>query len=226
LETLVESRVRQFLESQTEVYGALASGDATTCQSVVAGAAGLARQWPQLAPPTKRSILLALVHRITLKRETLEVHIFPVRLPDIVDEKSDLSKLRQPPDQHENTITLVVSACLKRMGTETKLHIESPEANQRKSADHSLHRLLALAHQYNAMVMQGGGQSIAKLAAEADVSAAYFARVFRLTFLAPDIVLALLRDRHPLELTAKRLANETQLPASWEAQRTLLGLDG
>jgi hypothetical protein len=35
---------------------------------------------------------------------------------------------------------------------------------------------------------------------------------------------AILRDRHPLELTAKRLANEVRLPIAWDAQRALLGI--
>ncbi len=34
---------------------------------------------------------------------------------------------------------------------------------------------------------------------------------------------AILRDRHPIELTAKRLANRTRLPIAWDEQRALLG---
>jgi len=44
-----------------------------------------------------------------------------------------------------------------------------------------------------------------------------------LSFLAPEILKAILRDRHPIELSAKRLANETRLPVAWDAQRALLG---
>jgi DNA invertase Pin-like site-specific DNA recombinase len=38
------------------------------------------------------------------------------------------------------------------------------------------------------------------------------------------ILKAILRDRHPIELSAKRLANETRLPVAWDAQRALLGI--
>lgn len=228
LETLVEDRLRLFFGSQSEVYGAVESEitDASACQNIVTSAATLAQRWLQLTPPEKRSVLMAFVGRITLRRETLEIEVLPGRLPCVLNEQSDSPKSRPARGEGENAIVLTVAARLKRMGTETKLHIQSTELNARKKADHSLHRLLARSHQYNAMVMQCRGQSIAKLAAEAGVSAAYFSRVFRLTFLAPDVLQALLRDRHPLELTAKRLANETQLPASWEAQRALLGLTG
>jgi hypothetical protein len=47
--------------------------------------------------------------------------------------------------------------------------------------------------------------------------------ILRLSFLAPEIVKAILRDRHPLELTAIRLANELRLPIAWDEQRALLG---
>jgi len=34
---------------------------------------------------------------------------------------------------------------------------------------------------------------------------------------------AILRDHHPIELTAKRLANDVRLLISWDEQRRLLG---
>jgi hypothetical protein len=52
----------------------------------------------------------------------------------------------------------------------------------------------------------------------------YFTRILKLSFLAPAITKAILRNRHPLELSAKRLANEIRLPVSWDAQRALLGI--
>ena len=52
----------------------------------------------------------------------------------------------------------------------------------------------------------------------------YFTRILRLGFLAPDVVKAILRDQHPIELTAKRLANEVRLPIAWEDQIALLGI--
>ncbi len=85
--------------------------------------------------------------------------------------------------------------------------------------------LPAQAHQYHAMVMRNGGNTMAELAAEAGVGGSYFTRILRLSFLAPDIVKAILRDRHPIELTAKRLANEVRLPLAWQDQHALLGTD-
>lgn len=59
-----------------------------------------------------------------------------------------------------------------------------------------------------------------QLAAESGVVGS--ARVLRLSFLALEIVKALLRDQHPIGLNARRLASQTRLPIVWDGQRTLL----
>jgi hypothetical protein len=71
-------------------------------------------------------------------------------------------------------------------------------------------------------LMLGGGKTMAQLAAEAGVVGSYFTRVLRLSFLAPEVVKTILHDRHPIALSAKRLANEIRIPPGWEAQRRLL----
>lgn len=70
--------------------------------------------------------------------------------------------------------------------------------------------------------MTRGARPVAALAAEAGVGASYFTRVLRLSFLAPEVVQAILNDRHPIDLSAKRLANEIRIPARWDEQRRLL----
>jgi lambda repressor-like predicted transcriptional regulator len=103
--------------------------------------------------------------------------------------------------------------------------IDGGGGNSRRNPDHSLHRLLARAYRYNDMAMRSDGKTMRQLAAEAGVVRSYFTRILRLSFLAPDIVKAILCDRHPIELTAKRLANELRLPIAWDEQRALLGFN-
>ncbi len=47
-------------------------------------------------------------------------------------------------------------------------------------------------------------------------------RLLRLSFLAPDIVAAILEGHQPPELTAHKLMRDTRLPLEWTAQRRLL----
>jgi hypothetical protein len=225
LEGLVEDRLRQFLESEAEVFGAIEArvGDVNECTDLVARAADLARRWAELAPAEKRTILATLVDRIDLMRETLEIRIMPGHLPSILGEENTPQDWKRSGKDNEPTLTFAVPARLKRAGMETKLLIDGAGGGARRKPDHSLCRILAQAYRYNEMVMRNGGKTMAELAADAGVGGSYFTRILRLSFLAPDLVKAILRDRHPIELTAKRMANEVRLPLAWDEQRALLG---
>lgn len=82
---------------------------------------------------------------------------------------------------------------------------------------------MAQGYRYREMVLRGG-QSISELAEEAGVGRSCFSRILRLGFLAPDAIKTILADRHPLELTAKRISEDTHLPIEWQSQKDLLGI--
>ena len=145
-------------------------------------------------------------------------------MPSILDDACDPQDWTQPEENDTPALTFTVPARLKRTGLETRLLIDGTGAGARREPDHSLCRLLAQAYRYNEMVMRGGGKTMAELASEVGVTGSWFTRILRLSFLAPDVVKAILRDHHPIELTAKRLANDVRLPISWEEQLTLLGI--
>ena len=62
-----------------------------------------------------------------------------------------------------------------------------------------------------------------KLAAEVGVSPSYFTCLFRLSFLSPEIVQAILHGRQPPGLTANKLKLAGTLAATWSDQRRQLG---
>jgi len=226
LERLIEERLTRFFGSDAEVFGAIEPlvGDVNDCTDVVVGAAGLAQRWPDLDPAERRAILMTLVDRIDLLRETLEIRIIPGRLPAVLCGETGPQELNRKPNADEPIITFTVPARLKRAGKETRLLVDGAAGGRRRQPDHSLYRLLARAYRYNDMVMRSSGKTISQLAADAGVVRSYFTRILRLSFLAPEIVKAILRDRHPIELTAKRLANELHLPIAWDEQHALLRL--
>ena len=47
--------------------------------------------------------------------------------------------------------------------------------------------------------------------------------MLRLSFLAPDITLAILRGHQPVELNAHKLMADTRAPINWDDQRASLG---
>ena len=72
-------------------------------------------------------------------------------------------------------------------------------------------------------MLNSRGKTLDEIAAEVGVTRSHFRRVLRVSFLAPDIVQSILRNRHPLEFNAERLVRNTVLPLSWDEQRSQLG---
>ena len=107
---------------------------------------------------------------------------------------------------------------------ETRFLIEGAGGGPRREPDRSLLRLLTRAHRFHTMVMHDQGKSITELAGDAGVSPSYFTRVLRLSFLAPEIVKAILTGRHPPQLTAKHLMSQTGLAKAWLGQAAQLGI--
>jgi len=177
-----------------------------------------------LVPAAKRRILIHLVDRIDIKRETLEIRILPGRLPAVLCSEDDRESIERAAPDDGATITFTVPARLKRAGMQNRFVIDGTGGDPRKEPDRSLLRLLSQAHRFHGKVMQGRGRTMAELAEEAGVGGSYFTRILRLSFLSPDIVKTILRDRHPIELTAKKLASDTRLPIVWEEQRARLGI--
>jgi site-specific DNA recombinase len=227
IERLVEDRLRQFLQSDTAVFSAIESAvaDVNERWDLLGGAADLAQRLPTLAPSEKRTILTTIVHRVDLLPDTLAIHILPGRLPSLLRHDGDRCNSIRPRGDDEPIITFTVPARLKRVGMETRLLVDSTRDGARQAPDHSLYRLLAQAYRYHDMVMQNGGKTMAQLAADAGIGGSYFTRAMRLSFLAPDIVKAILRDKHPIELSAKHLIRNIRLPIGWHHQRALLKID-
>jgi DNA invertase Pin-like site-specific DNA recombinase len=236
LEQLVVHRLKRFLTDRGDLYDALEpychdSGDRVRLTNSAKTAAA---NWDSLRPSEHRERLLSLVHRIDLTRESLNISIDLRRLPTWLDwaESTITASLFQSSEptpasacEPESILTLTAAVKLKRVGIETRLLIEGNDPDSRSTPDHSLHRLLAKAAQYQDRFLKNRNKGMADLAKEAGVCSSYFTRVLRLSFLAPDIVQAILQNRHPVELNAERLCKRMDVPYDWEAQRLRLGID-
>jgi site-specific DNA recombinase len=96
------------------------------------------------------------------------------------------------------------------------------DGSQPANVDPVLVRLLVRAHAIRARLLQDPSLTLRDIAGEERVSSSYISRLVRLAFVAPDIVTAILNGRHPPQLTANRLMDDTRLPLDWRGQRELL----
>ncbi len=171
-----------------------------------------------------RRILSALIGRIDVLSEQIDIHLVFSGLADIL--LADAKDLPPAPTdmEEQNPLTLSVPAQLKRAGMGVKRVVEGNDPDgQKTKPDLSLNQLITKAYTLQEKLLQIGSGSIAGLARTEGLTASYVTRVIRPAFLSPDITRATLDGRHPPDLTAARLTRLSRLPLDWKEQKTVLG---
>jgi hypothetical protein len=84
-------------------------------------------------------------------------------------------------------------------------------------------KLIVKAAAARAAVEEVGAGTIAEVAAGQGHTRDYFGVLLRVSYLAPEIVTAILAGTQPLSLTRQKLARMSALPLQWRAQREMLG---
>ena len=118
-------------------------------------------------------------------------------------------------------MTLSIPARLKRVGKEMKILVEN--GSDSASPDASLVRVLVRAHMIRDRFLADKNFTLDEIAKSERIVPSYVTRLFRLALLAPDIVSAILGGKHPPELNARKLLDDTRLPLDWNEQRRSLG---
>ena len=225
LETIVEDRIRALLRDEATVADAAGPGGQTVeaRKSLIERSAELSQRWPALPPADKRAILHALVARIDVRAETVDITVSLHALPGVVDVDRAMPPRSAASDGP--TKILSVPARVRRTGSATKLMIQGTPGPSSRDPDRSLLRLIGQARRFHNLIISGEVATVAGLADRVGISRSYFARVFRLSFLAPQITKAILEGRQPPELTANKLMLAGRLAPAWPAQRRQLGLE-
>ena len=128
------------------------------------------------------------------------------------------------PSATEDEIQILsVPVGLRRSGREIRMRIDSTDPLATTKPDARLIKLLIMARRFNAALVRNDGVPFTALAEREGVSRSYFTRLVRLSYLAPDIVQAILDGRQPRDLTPDKLLAHSRLPIGWHEQRTALG---
>ena len=124
-------------------------------------------------------------------------------------------------DEADQILIVSVPMQLRKRGG----RIIVPEQMQTSETKHDYSEALALAitraHHWKELLDSGKFASISELAQAIGLDVSYAARLFRLTFLAPDIIEAILDGREPDGLSMRILAKPISL--DWREQREELG---
>jgi site-specific DNA recombinase len=109
-----------------------------------------------------------------------------------------------------------------RRGHEKRLIILSAASERPIRRDQQLVDLIVEAHAARSLLMAEPDTSIDQLAKSQGRCRTHVAKLIKLSYLAPDIVIMVLEGRQPAELTRRRLM-AVELPMRWAEQRVLLG---
>ncbi len=190
---------------------------------LVKRAAELSKAWTNLSPAQTRAFLHALIARVDVEAEKVDIHLVSARLPDLLqNDPLGLSPVTECLEEADRMI-LSVPARLKRMGKETRMIINGigPQAHEPRP-DPSLIKLIVRAHAlHGKLVSENLG--IGDIADSEGVHHSYVSRLIRLTFLSPEITEAILDGRQPIGLTAAKLMRVSRLPLEWRAQQQAIG---
>jgi DNA invertase Pin-like site-specific DNA recombinase len=221
VEALVLDRLRAFFASDPDVGEALSCFelDASTLRSALSKAKQLAEGWATLPPIRIRELVRSVI-------ETVEIHdgkvIGSLKLKEIASvllgNTFNLAAIEE-----RDTFELPIEAKLRRAGKGIRLVVgggigEKPNGQ--------LVALLRDALATRDALMTGRDETIDAMGRRLGVKRDYLSAHMRVTYLAPDIVRALMSGRYPPELTPARLLSLCKdLPHDWQLQGAVLGFE-
>jgi site-specific DNA recombinase len=219
IEQAVTSRLRQWLVDPGSVYQATRLADPSAQRRLIARAEEIGKSWPELPATRQRAFLIALIERIDVGADRVDIHLRPTRLGMLLD----IAATSSPRATNDETQILSVPIELRRSGREIKMLIDGADPFATAKPDARLIKLLIRARRFNATLVGSDDVPFAALAKREGVSPSYFTRLVRLSYLAPDMTQAILDGRHPRDLTADKLLAHSRLPLTWHQQRKVLG---
>jgi site-specific DNA recombinase len=221
IEQLVASQVRRWLLDPGSIYKATSKylPEPSTQQRLAARAAEIGRRWSELPPARTRPVLAALIERVEVRIDQVDIYLRPTGLSALFDTAVTASQSVL----EEETVILSVPARLRRAGMEIRMVVDGTDPFAVVKPDPRLIKLVVRARRFNTTLVQSDGVAFAALALREGVSRSYFTRVVRLSYLAPDITQAILEGSQPRDLTAEKLLAHSRLPLAWYDQRAALG---
>ena len=225
LESLIVRRIRDWLTGPSLVHQVVqkAASDAVTQKRLIERARDLAKQDLHLGIEGLRAFMRASIVRVQVHADRIDIMLDQGQVCQCLDEtaKQTEPSEKTPSEANRQVTTVSIPARLKRTGKEMRIIVD--DGSEPAIPDTGLGRLLVRANAIRDQLLADRSLTFEDIAKSEGVVPSYATRLFRLTLLAPDIVSAILSGRHPPELTARRLMDDTRLPLDWNEQRQRLG---
>jgi site-specific DNA recombinase len=221
IEVLVLDRLRAFLASARDLGDALSGFDldASAIRSAMTTAGVLIEGWTNLPPIKLRELVRTIVETITVDDEKVVASLKPAEVATtLLGGKCNLPVARQP-----GAIELTIDAKLRRAGKGIRLVVGGGVADK---PDAQMIALLRDAHATRDALMSGRDVTIDAMSRRLGINRDVLSAQMRLTYLAPDIIRALVLGPPAEGLTPAGLLSLCKdLPHDWQFQRAVIGIE-
>ena len=161
--------------------------------------------------------LRQVIHRVEVGHGSLQITINP----QAQEEGQSSHKDAHAEEAAEQPLVIEVPFHPPLRGTQGLMG-ESPASGRDQGRSHRvLVKALVRGFFWRDQLVTGQVRSLKELAAQERVHREYVMRLLRLTFLAPDIIQAILQGTQPVDLTLERLRQT--IPLEWPTQRRRFG---
>jgi site-specific DNA recombinase len=174
----------------------------------------LSKRWLAMPPVEMKSLIRDIVERVTVAADRIEIRLSRAKMAAALEAGAS-----QRPDL--DPVVVLIEAKLRRAGKGKRLVIEN---GAKAEVNAGLVELIKDAFTIRIQLLSGSDDSIEAMSGRLGMNKGRLTSLIRLSYLAPDIVRALLEGRQPIELTATRLLRLSKdLPHDWSEQRHVLG---
>jgi site-specific DNA recombinase len=162
-----------------------------------------------------KSLVRDIVEQITVAADRVEIRVSRVKIAAVLEAGG---RSQRPDLDH---VILSIEANLRRAGKGKRLVIANGTEAEFNAG---LIELIKDAFTTRIQLLSGSDASIEAMSGRLGMNKCRLTSLLRLSYLAPDIVCALLEGRQPIELTPTRLLRlSKELPHDWSEQRHDLG---
>jgi site-specific DNA recombinase len=202
LEGLVIDRLRSFFADPAAVLDTVDLDSGCGQRQLVERGRQVAEELGAQTPTEVRATLMTLLCRVEIKLEKIEIKISRHRLTALLAEQPiDLTiRDKEIDSDSDDVVTLTTPLQIQRVGREMRVLVEN---NVDQTADPSLLRIIARAHDIQTRLIQNAKLTVHEIARQEHVSAAYIYNLLRLPWLAPDITTAIVHGRQPRQLNGQ-----------------------
>ena len=207
IERVVVETLGRFLEDRPSIRRVIGSDDATRLSTALSLCEDTAER-VRASAFHRRTRIPMLVEHVEVGEAAITVKLSSAGLCDLLADEIDSDRVP----------TLTAAVCRIRKGKEVKLVIKNGPCVER---DEAIVSLLREAMTVRDEVLAAPDQTIAEIAAKTGRCRKRLARLLRLSWLAPEIVDAVIEGRQ-LRGLAPRALLRTDLPFEWSRQKALL----